>query len=792
MRRVLYGLLGVCVLILPLTATAHDGGSVRGTLTSESGYPLAYADVRLEGPDGEVEVSVLSLSDGTFLVLAPHPGEYVLRVQYLGYETHVETVDVVAHEVLYVDVVMIPAPIALDEAIVQGERVYSASSSATARAFDLKLRPIRTSQDALQLAPGLYIAQHAGGGKAEQIFLRGFDADHGTDVLVSVDGMPVNLVSHGHGQGYADLHFLIPETIQQVDVRKGPHFVAFGNLATAGAVQFHTMDRLPENSLSYEIGEFATHRVTSLTQLAQGRTSAYLAGQFAATDGPVDEPQDLRRTNLLLKLHHELENGAELTGSIGGFSSAWDASGQIPQRAVDQGLIGRFGSLDPLEGGATSRQNVQMGYRKVTDTGNRLEASAYAFQYRFKLFSNFTFNLDDPTDGDMIEQTDDRTAWGGRLMQVHNHAAGPFPATLTVGGDFRADRAVVTLWQAPDRVRDTVLVDATVFEQNYGLYAQEEIDLTDDLSVQLGLRGDMFTWDVEDRLDAADGDLPHASGYAQDGILLPKVNVRYRATSFLDLFANYGHGFHSNDARAVVLAEQMQTLAETIRRDGGVENDVDAALAANNTDRSTLELETLARAQGAEAGFRARYKRVNFAATGWILDLDQELVWIGDAGTTEPSGETRRIGVDLEARAQVAPWVWLDADLSLSDGRAKDAPDGMDEIPLAPRLVSVGGITVDPPNGVLASLRWRATDDRPANEDNSVVAEGSFLLDLVGEYRFRNVTWRLMVENLLDTEWNEAQFDTESQLPGESEPVSELHFTPGSPRNVRVGMTVAW
>ena len=546
----------------------------------------------------------------------------------------------------------------------------------------------------LQLMPGLIIAQHAGGGKAEQIFLRGFDADHGTDVAISVDGVPVNMVSHGHGQGYADMHFLIPEVVESLDVKKGPYFAEFGNLATAGAIAYHTRDRLDNNAIHLEGGGFNTAQYTMLYQipLAGPEQSAYFAGKYYRTDGPVKQPQGLERLNVFGKYHTRLSDRSTLTLTTSGFSSAWDASGQIPQRAIEQGLIDRWGSIDDLEGGTTGRQDVQVNFHVQGTDAHAFDLQAYLVNYQFKLFSNFTFFLEDPERGDTIEQTDLRRVAGINSAYTFHHYWGPYLAHTTMGGGLRADNAAVSLWKSPDRQRLASLVEADVVERNLFLWTQEEIVLTPHLQLVLGLRGDYFTFNVDDHLEGHSADLPHASGFAQASILSPKASLVYSPIHSLDLFANFGTGFHSNDARNNVIDVRAAQIRRAMQRDGRSEADVAAELAEWNIDPGHLEEGTLPRAVGAETGLRTRlFDRLSLGAALWWMDLESEFVFVGDAGTTEASGETRRVGLDLEARLQLCSWLWADTDLNFSRGEAVDEPDGADKIPLAPP--TSGGLT---------------------------------------------------------------------------------------------------
>jgi outer membrane receptor protein involved in Fe transport len=777
------------ITILFSAASASAQGRIEGQITdAESGEALPGVVVQLRGTALGASTDI----NGHYALTRVPAGSYTLDAALIGYRAAEHSVEIEAGSTASLDLQIQPSPIHLNEVLVQSERALSAASSSTVRHFDLEVRPKRSAHQMLQLVPGLIIAQHAGGGKAEQVFLRGFDADHGTDVAISVDGMPVNMVSHGHGQGYADLHFLIPDVVEQVDVFKGPYSAQYGNLATAGAVSFRTRDHLDANMLRLEGGQFNSGKFTMLYQLplANPNQSAYFAGNFYNTDGPVDSPQGFQRANLFAKVHTHLSERSTLTLDLSAFSSAWDASGQIPQRAIANGLIDRWGSIDDLEGGTTGRRNANLTFRAKGSNNSELQVQTYAVRYDFKLFSNFTFFLDHPVVGDGIEQIDDRQLFGIDSRYSFYHALGRTTARTSLGGGLRADDADVALWHSPERQRSEALVDSRVLERNLYMWAQEEIFLNPQLRLVLGLRGDYFTFNVEDHLEGQPADLPHASGYAQDFILNPKATLVYSPTRAVDFFANFGTGFHSNDARDVVLDQRATEIAKVLKRQGLAGDRIDAELAARHIDPGHLGAETLPRATGGELGLRSRlFDRLNVGAAFWLLDLDSEFVYIGDAGTTEESGRTRRIGIDLEARLRLLPWLWADTDLNLSRGEARDEPASANEIPLAPQLTSTGGLTARHKSGLEGSLRYRHIGDRPANEDGSATAIGYTVFELSGAYRTGPYRLSATVENLFDSEWNEAQFDTESRLQGEVESVSEIHFTPGNPFNARIGLS---
>lgn len=639
-----------------------------------------------------------------------------------------------------------------DSIIVTATRTYSAGSDAGFRAAAFALAPHNSAQDILRVVPGLVIAQHAGGGKAEQIFLRGFDADHGTDVNIMVDEAPVNMVSHGHGQGYADLHFVIPETIERVDVVKGPYFARYGDLTTAGAVSMQTFDSLPENLVRLEAGSFETWRGVGLFRapLGSDNVSAYFGGEMYSTRGYVEAPQNLQRVILFGKAHARLGEHSSLTASISGFSSNWDASGQIPERAVNSGEITRYGSIDSTEGGATSRTTGTFQYTATGDAPFRLTGSVT--NYRFRLFSNFTFFAADSVRGDGIEQTDDRTIFAVKGERDFLYEGLGLPMFTRIGADLRSDNIVVGLYHDSARVRLETTDNSRIRQRHIGQFVEQSIHLPWARFI-VGLRADYFLFDVENMGVEGTG----AEGVAGRFLLSPKANVAVPVSDAITLFANSGFGFHSNDARSVV-KDPSQSIPRAFGAEGGV--------------------------RYGEPG-----RLFSLSAAAWTLMLDHEFVFVGDEGTTEESGATVRRGVDLEVQTNPFSWLSLGVDATFARGHFTDLPDGENRIPLAPSLTLTANALFRY-NALSAFLRLRHIGDRPANESNTVTAKGYSIVDCSASYRIGPAEFFVAVENLLGAEWNEAQFDTESRLRGEAAPVSELHFTPGTPLSIRGG--TAW
>ncbi len=638
--------------------------------------------------------------------------------------------------------------------LIEAERPYSAASDKTFRQADFSLRPRNSAQDLLRLVPGLVLAQHAGGGKAEQIFLRGFDADHGTDVNISIDDMPVNMISHGHGQGYADLHFIIPEIVQRVDVEKGPYFARYGDLATAGAVGFHTLDSLPENTVKIEGGAFETYRALGLVR-GPGSVgiNSYFGAEVFSSRGFFDNPQNFKRLILFGKGTAAIGDQASLSASLLTFKSDWDANGQIPQRAVDQNLISEFGSLDPTEGGATSRTTSILSYNSGGSDPFTLTGSIT--DYRFSLYSDFTFFRQDSVHGDEREQTDRRTMLSLRAEKVSSWMLGSSFMRTTIGATLRSDNIQTALYHDTARVRLDTKIDAVIAERQIGPYAQQEIILPW-IQVLVGARADYLNINVANKLS------PNAqpSGIRQQFVISPKATIAVPIVYDATLFLNSGFGFHSNDARVVV-----QSAADS----------------------------TIPRAFGAEVG--ARFGHPGQVLSGsiafWQLDLESELVYSGDEGDFSTAGRTRRQGVDIEARIQPTPWLTLGADATFSRGRFIDSAIGNNYIPLAPELTLTANAVIHLEH-FGSAIRLRDVGDRPANQDNSVIAKGYSVFDLSASYQFSHYEFYANVENLFNVSWHEAQFDTNSRIKIhgilEQQAVDELHFTAGTPRAIRMGV----
>jgi outer membrane receptor protein involved in Fe transport len=683
--------------------------------------------------NGKFHISNVSIGDSLLFSHVGHKAKYVI-VKNLTSE---------------LKVVMETSTISIEEIVI----TQDLNNIQLMAEIDLQINPVISSQEILQQVPGLFIGQHAGGGKAEQIFLRGFDIDHGTDISIAVDGMPVNMVSHAHGQGYADLHFLIPETVSKVDFGKGPYYADVGNFNTAGYVQFTTKQILDNNTLKFELGEFNTKRFyAGLNLLNSNSKKSFVAAELLSSDGPFESPQNFNRLNLLGKYSINQSSFDKIDLLVSHFTSKWDASGQIPQRAVDQGLITRFGAIDDTEGGNTSRTNLSLSMDKFLNNTSLLKNQIFLNRYDFNLFSNFTFFLEDSLFGDQINQIESRTIVGWNSAYNKSINKNSWQGNLKLGANIRYDKSDGNALSNTINRRElqSRVAYGDIQEYNGAFFGELSVSVNQ-WTFNGGLRFDYFDFKYNDKL------ANQYSTQSKDGyIISPKLNLSYNPSKQMQLYLKTGRGFHSNDTRAVIQNQVSSTLPTAL---------------------------------GADLGIIWKPIPKMFINTAlWHLYLEQEFVYVGDAGIVEPSGQTRRQGVDLSIRYQIADWLYWNFDGNKTLARSIDAEDGSDYIPLAPEFTIASGLNIVHTNGIKGGVRYRFMDDRAANEDNSIVAPGYHVVDASLSYSLSSWTLGIRAQNLFNVAWNETQFATESRLRNETESVEEIHFTPGVPFNIMANL----
>jgi hypothetical protein len=625
--------------------------------------------------------------------------------------------------------------------------------------IDLNLTPARSAQDLLRLVPGLFIAQHQGGGKAEQIFLRGFDADHGTDVAISVDGIPVNLPSHAHGQGYADLHFLIPETLRNYDFGKGPYTANQGDFATAGYVAYQTMDAPGRSLVKTEAGAFHTGRIVGLLDLLNQKQqslgrSAYIAAEGLYTDGPFSYPEHFNRINLFGKFITPLTANSQLTAMLSTFSSGWRAAGEIPNRAATEGYLNnRFGAIDSAQGGYTSRTNASLRLTSHLRNDYILDNQVWYSHYFFNLISNFTFYYFYPQTGDEFRQREVRDLAGTTTRLSRQYQMGNTTLSSVIGARTRYDAVhpgLIAHTQQGKILLDTIQL-GRIREAAVGLYTDQSLTAGKWLfNASLRLDYLHFYYGNEAHDSAASiyaGETPRAA----KAILSPKINIEYTADARHQYFLRLGKGFHSNDARIVIANKGYETLPAAY----GVD------LGANWKPAPGLFV----------------------SAALWTLYLQQEFTYGADLGdqAVSPGGRTLRKGIDLAVRYQPVRWLHAFVNIDLARPRVMDEAKGENFLPLAPTLSSTGGLAIRLPNGWNGGISYRFLHDRPANENNTLTARGYFIADCSLNYTKQRYELGLSVENLFNTPWNEGQFDYTSKLKYESAPVEDVSYTPGTP-----------
>ncbi len=659
-----------------------------------------------------------------------------------------------------------PVPIPLDRVEVQGHYDNSVGSSdaASQGVFGQSLieqRPLLRPGQLLEYVPGLVVTQHSGSGKANQYFLRGFNLDHGTDFATRVAGMPVNLRTHGHGQGYTDLNFIIPELIGSVDYFKGPYYANVGDFGSAGGANMHLTGGLAQNLALVTVGDLGYERglLAGSPRLGDGTLTYGL--ELLHNDGPWDVPEDFRKANGLLRYTTRLGDGQFALTAMA-YSGTWNSTDQVASRAIDSGQIGRFGTLDDSSGGESQRYSASMDYAGAF-AGGQFQSTAYWFQYKLNLFSNFTYFLNDPVNGDQFEQADDRNVFGwlGEWSRAGKLAGRPTNNTL--GFEFRQDRiAPVGLYSTARRERLSTTREDDVVEGSLGLYAQNDTRWTDWLRAIAGLRYDTYRFEVDALSE------PVNSGNQTAGIWSPKVSLVFGPWANTEYFVNAGYGFHSNDARGV-----------TIKVDPATGEPVDPAT-------------PLVRSKGAELGLRTEaVANLQSSLALWYLKLDSELVFVGDGGTTEAGRPSQRYGVEWSNRWRPKSWLFVDVDLSWNHARfIGSAPEG-DFVPGAPDVVASAGLAAQQFGPWSGALFLRYIGSYPLIEDNSLRSDPQTVFDAQVGYQFTpNLRLRLDVFNLFDQQTNDITYYYTSRLKGEpAEGVDDSHIHPGEPRSFRVSLS---
>jgi outer membrane receptor protein involved in Fe transport len=619
-------------------------------------------------------------------------------------------------------------------------------------------RPLLRPGEVLEYIPGMIVTQHSGPGKANQYFLRGFNLDHGTDFETTVAGMPVNMRSHAHGQGYSDLNFLIPELIARIDYYKGPYYAQQGDFATAGSADIHIAESLPQNLAEGAFGSDQYGRVLLAGSPAFGPGKLIYGFEAFHDNGPFDNPENYRKYNGVLRYTQMIPDGkVSITGM--GYTGRWNATDQIAQRAVDDGMIDRFGSLDASDGGKSSRYSLSGDLQKNMG-GGQLQSTVYGIRYRLDLYSNFTYLLDDPVHGDQINQHDDRKIYGWNGSWSRNDKLFGFEMHNRIGWDVRYDDVnPAGLYHTEQRQLLNIVRQDRVKEASAGLYVENETHWTSWLRSIAGLRGDRYNFHVDDLL------IPQNSGSRQAGQGSPKLSLIAGPWYKTETFLNFGEGFHSNDGRGT-----------TTRIDP-------------NTGDSVAPVTPLVRAKGAELGMRTELiPNLQSSVALWYLHLDSELVLDADAGTNVPGRPSKRTGIEWSNHYKPLKWLLLDLDVAYTRARFSDDNPVGNHIPEALKAAVSAGITVHDLGPWTASLFGRYFGPRALIEDASVNSQSTILFNTQVTYKAaKNLKLRFDVFNIFDRRDNDIAYYYASRLPGEpAAGVNDIHFHPTESRSFRL------
>jgi hypothetical protein len=766
-----------CVLSWAFPAEAQPGtGSIAGLISDQTGAPLPGASVTVQDAAGRIASSEVADANGRYRIDGLAAGSHAVEYRLANFAMVRRPVMVEAGAIVEVNVDLQLTMSA--DVTVTGKRIFrnladmerpeggligvaNAASEGLVTGAQIEARPIMRAGEVLESVPGLIISQHSGEGKANQYYLRGFNLDHGTDFATTVAGVPVNMPTHAHGHGYSDLNFLIPELVSGVQFRKGPYFADEGDFATAGAAHIRYVNAVERPLVRAAGGEDGWSRVLAAASPKAGPGRLLVAAELNHNDGPWVRGDDYQRLNGVVRYSvGDTLNAWSLTGM--GYDASWNATDQAPMRAIDDGRLSRFEGVDDTTGGKTGRYSLSGDWQRTTP-GGVTRANAYVMRYRLDLFSNFTYFLDDPEHGDQFQQSDRRIVSGGRVSHRRVSRIAGRPSELLLGADLRHDAiGRVALLHTERRVPLSVTREDRVGQTSIAGYVQQQTQWAPWVRSNLGLRLDRFQFDV----DAA---VPENGGTAGKGLASPKASLILGPWKATEAYFNAGYGYHSNDARGTTMTVDPST--------------------GEKADRVT----PLVRARGIEGGFRTvPVPGLEMDVAVWRLDIDQELLFVGDAGITEASRPSRRWGVEWNTYAAPRPWLVLDADLAWSRARFTDGDPAGDRIPGSVERVASAGVTVDSGRIPFGSLRLRYFGPRSLVEDGSVRSSSTRLLNgQIGARLTSGADLVLDAFNLLDADASDIDYFYTSRL--QDEPaggVDDVHTHPTLPRTIRVQVRV--
>ena len=619
----------------------------------------------------------------------------------------------------------------------------------------LDARTVYRPGEVLEAVPGLIVSQHSGEGKANQFYLRGFNLDHGTDLRTTIDGMLVNQRSHSHGQGWTDVNFLIPELATLLDYRKGPFYAAEGDFSSAGSVSVNYANKLDQGIFSLGLGQKGYARTLLAASPKAGDGNLLYAIELLNKDGPFTVGDGYKKRNGVLRYSQGTESdGFNVTAMA--YKAGWHATDQIPLRAVQSGELGRFDAVDQTDGGFASRYSLSGSWRKSSGT-SLTQANAYVIRNKLDLFSNFTYFLDNPINGDQFGQPDRRTTLGANISHTFNAQLFGRRSENTVGLQFQNDRINNALTNTVGRQLLSVTREDAITERSLGLYAENKTAWTDTVRTVAGVRVDNFNFKVA-------SDNPDNSGTVSATKASPKFSMIFGPFNKTEFYASAGLGFHSNDARGATITVDPKTL-----------------LAAD-------KVPPLVRSRGVELGVRTEaIAGLQTALSLYRLNFDSELTFAGDAGTTNAGRPSRRTGFELSAYYKPVKWLTVDADLSFARARYRDIDPAGNRISGAVEGVASLALAVDNVGPYFGALQLRYFGPRPLSEDNSVRSKATATLNGRIGYKF-SPKLKLELEgfNLTNRRNSAIDYFYESQLKNETAPVADVHFHPIEPRSLRL------
>ena len=773
-------LLALLLSVEPALARAQGPatGSIAGRVADPTGAPLPGVSVEARpegggkpvtasaGPAGDYQFDGLGAGRWEVLFHLPNFASSVSHevVVRPGVETRLDTtltLKLSAQVLVTARATFRDLSAASSDAELMG--IASSASSGVVAASEIEDRPLARPGDLAERVPGVIVSQHSGEGKANQYYVRGFNIDHGTDLSLSVAGMPVNLPTNAHGQGYADLNFVIPELVGGIQFKKGTCFAEEGDFSAAGAIHMSYLNVLERPIIKVEAGEDGYRRALLAVSPRVGKGNLLAAFELGTNDGPWVRPDDYRKINGVLRYSQgTAQSGFSVTGLF--YDAKWNSTDQVPERAIDSGLIPRFGNIDPTDGGRSHRHSLIAAWQQG-DARSVTRVEAFVSQYGLDLFSNFTYFLGDPQNGDQFEQRDSRWVTGLQASRLWVLGGTEHPSELTIGTQIRNDDiAPVGLYPTRGRERLSTTREDDVRQASASLYAQVDTQWTSKVRTVVGMRGDLY------RFDVASSD-PQNSGRETASRPSPKLTLALGPWARTEVYANYGWGFHSNDARGT-----------TITRDP-------------STGEPALRVDPLVRARGAELGVRTlAAPGLHATVAYWGLDLDSELLFVGDAGTTEASRPSRRRGIELTADYAPRSWLKLDASYAYSRARFTDPDPVGDRIPGAIEGVFAAGVAVHDVHRWSGSLRVRWFGPRPLIEDDSVRSQSSTLVNADLSFTLKP-GWSIQasVLNLLDAKVSDIDYFYTSRLPGEPlQGVDDVHTHPSAPRTFRIGLAASF